>query len=351
MSIWHTFSSSHRQERKERKAGTATASRTTTPTHYPSWSRGRTHSSNTKFTREQSDLPPSYEEAQIPTIRISAPEELESDSQFAFLSQFHTIFLVDDSSSMRGALWQEAREAIAAIAPVCTKYDKEGIDIYFINHRSNARSNTNYSTNYGSNYTETPDLIKCPQFDGGYYNIRTAQRVSEIFASVRPFGGTGVGSRLRNILDPYMDLVEEKEEAKRTQKEAAKQKYFSSSERPKPIESVTPINIITITDGVFTDDAESIITQTAQRLDGPSCRAIPWQIGIQFFQIGNDQMAQQYLEELDEDLGRRCNNLHLRDIVDTVPWRNRAGERLEGDGILKAVLGAVHKRLDRKKIV
>ncbi|KAJ5519796.1 von Willebrand factor type A [Penicillium fimorum] len=350
MSIWQSFSSSHRQERKERKAGTAATRATTTPTHYPSWSRGRTHSSNTsKFPREQSsDLPPPYEEARLPTIKISAPEELESDSQFAFLGQFHTIFLVDDSSSMRGALWQEAREAIAAIAPVCTKYDKEGIDIYFINHRSKPNTNTNYNTNYSAS-----DLIECPQFDGGYYNIRTAQRVSEIFASVRPFGGTGVGNRLRNILDPYMDLVEEKEAAKRAQKEAAKRgrKYASGPDRSKPTESVTPINIITITDGVFTDDAESIIIQTAQRLDGPACRAIPWQVGIQFFQIGNDRMAQQYLEELDEDLGTRCNNLHLRDIVDTVPWRNRAGERLEGDGILKAVLGAVHKRLDRKKIV
>ncbi|KAJ5154859.1 uncharacterized protein N7500_010298 [Penicillium coprophilum] len=356
MSIWHSFSSSHRQERKERRAGTAASRTTTAPNHSPSSSRGRTHSFNTStFPRGQaSDLPPSYEEAQLPTIRISSPEELESDSQFAFLGQFHTIFLVDDSSSMRGALWEEAREAIAAIAPVCTKYDKEGIDIYFINHRSKSLTSysTSYNTNYSSNHTGSSNLIKCPQFDGGYHNIRTAQRVSEIFASVRPFGGTAVGSRLRNILDPYMDLVEEKETAKRAQKEASRraQRYASDLNCPELMKSVTPINIITITDGVFTDDAESVITQTAERLDGP-CRAIPWQVGIQFFQIGNDRMAQQYLEELDEDLGRRCNNLHLRDIVDTVSWRNRAGKRLEGDGILKAVLGAVHKRLDRKKIV
>jgi hypothetical protein len=36
---------------------------------------------------------------------------------------------------------------------------------------------------------------------------------------------------------------------------------------------------------------------------------------IQFFQIGNDEMARRYLEELDEDLGSRCNNLHMRDIA------------------------------------
>ncbi|KAJ5211079.1 von Willebrand factor type A [Penicillium cf. griseofulvum] len=335
-SIWHSLSSSYRQERRERKV--ATTKTTTSPTHYPSWTRGRTRSSNTSNSPRElsSDLPPPY--AELPTIKVSAPEEIESDSDslFAFLSQFHTIFLVDDSTSMRGKSWQEAREAIAAIAPVCTAYDKEGIDIYFINHRSKPNTNSSYSSNYNTSTS------KCPQFGGGYYNIRTAQRVSEIFASVRPAGGTAAGSRLRDILGPYVDLVEETETAKRAQNHA-----FGWDRGMT--ESVTPINIITITDGEFTDDAESVIIQTARKLDGPCC-AIPWQVGIQFFQIGNDKMAQKYLEELDEDLGRRCNDLHLRDIVDTVSWKNRNGERLEGDGILKAVLGAVNKRLDRKKV-
>ena len=145
--------------------------------------------------------------------------------------------------------------------------------------------------------------------------------------------------------------MEAKETERRAQKDATGRGFLVKPVEPaEPVKSVKPINIITITDGVFTDDAESIIIKTAQMLDGPSCRAIPWQVGIQFFQIGNDEMARQYLEELDEDLGHRCNNLHMRDIVDTVSWRNRAGKRLEGDGILKTVLGAVHKRLDRKKV-
>ncbi|CAI7598961.1 unnamed protein product [Penicillium glandicola] len=324
----------------------------TTPTHYLSWSRGRTDSSDTPNVPkgQPSDLPPPYE-LEIPTIRISAPEEPESDSQYAFLGEFHTVFLVDDSSSMRGELWEEAREAIAAIAPVCTKHDSEGIDIYFINHRSNPNSNPNYSTDYSSsynyNYNYTNNPSQRPKFGtGGYHNIRTAQRVSEIFASVRPSGGTGVGRRLFDILDPYTKLVEATEATRRARNDISGSGPFVKPAEP---ESVKPMNIITITDGVFTDDAESILIHTAQMLDGPSCRAVPWQVGIQFFQIGNDEMARQYLEVLDEDLGRRCNNLHMRDIVDTVSWRNRAGKRLEGDGILKTVLGAVHKRLDRKK--
>lgn len=247
---------------------------------------------------------------------------------------------------MRGELWEEAKDAIAAIAPVCTKYDSEGIDIYFINHRQKSNINSN------SNYTHYYNPSRRPKLDaGGYHNIRTAQRVSEIFSSVRPSGGTGVGSRLFDILDPYTKLVEAKETERRAQKGTPGPGFLVKPVEPaEPVKPVKPINIITITDGVFTDDAESIIIKTAQMLDGPSCRAIPWQVGIQFFQIGNDEMARQYLEELDEDLGCRCNNLHMRDIVDTVSWRNRAGKRLEGDGILKTVLGAVHKRLDRKKV-
>ncbi|KAK4863970.1 hypothetical protein LT330_010325 [Penicillium expansum] len=349
-SLWHSFSSNHRKERKERKAGTTTTARTTviTPAHFPSWSRSRTNSTNTSnVPRKQSaDLPPPYVEAAVPTITISPPEEPESDSQYAFLGEFHTIFLVDDSSSMRGELWEEAKDAIAAIAPVCTKYDSEGIDIYFINHRPKSNSDSKYSSNYTYNYNYTSNPSRRPKLDaGGYHNIKTAQRVSEIFSSVRPAGGTGVGSRLFDILDPYTKLVEAKEAERRAQMDAPGPGFLVKL--VEPVKSVKPINIITITDGVFTDDAESIIIKTAQTLDGPSCRAIPWQVGIQFFQIGNDEMARQYLEVLDTDLGSRCNDLHLRDIVDTVSWRNRAGERLDGYGILKTVLGAVHKRLDK----
>ncbi|CDM38270.1 hypothetical protein DTO013E5_8693 [Penicillium roqueforti] len=358
MGVWNPFS----RYRKERKAGTTiTGTTVTTPTHRPSWSRGR--SPNTS-NAQSSDRPPPYQE-EIPTIRISAPSEPESDSQYAFLGQFHTIFLVDDSSSMRGELWNEAKEAIAAIAPICTKYDSEGIDIYFINHRPKPNPNrSNYGYGYpynsGSGYRRSPSgHIPGANFDynyspgprrptldaSGYHNIKTAQLVSEIFASVIPSGGTGVGARLFDILDPYTKLLEAKETERQAQKHVSG--VLARSIELEPVESVKPINIITITDGVFTDDAESIIIKTAQTLDGPACRAIPWQVGIQFFQIGNDEMARQYLDVLDKDLGSRCHDLHLRDIVDTVSWRNRAGERLEGYGILKAVLGAVHKKLDR----
>jgi len=205
----------------------------------------------------------------------------DSDSQYSFLKDFDTIFLVDDSSSMSGARWREAEEAIAAITPICTQYDRDGIDIHFLNHR--ARS-----------YTDS------------YDHIKTATKVQEIFHNVTPRGSTPVGRRLLEILTPYLRRVERMKTG-------------------KTLGHVKPINIITITDGEFTDDAESIIMQVAKVLD--DLHALPWQVGIQFFQIGDDANVRKYLQELDDDLGKSCRDGRCRDIVDTVPWRGKQGRR------------------------
>lgn len=55
------------------------------------------------------------------------------------------------------------------------------------------------------------------------------------------------------------------------------------------------------------------------------------------------------MQQLDDDLAEISGDSELRDIVDTVPFRGAEGTRLTGDGILKVVLGAVNRRLDRKK--
>lgn len=111
---------------------------------------------------------------------------------------------------------------------------------------------------------------------------------------------------------------------------------------------VKPVNIITITDGQFTDDAESVIVQVARTLDRAGCDVLPWQVGIQFFQIGENECARRFLQELDDDLGRLCREEKVRDIVDTVPWRGISGHVLDAEGILKCVLGAVNKKYDRR---
>lgn len=315
---WFSFSS---RERKERKAAKSASP--------------QTHA--TQITAEPaplrlpSDRPPPYSACQnveIPTIEISAPAS--EDSQYAFLRDFDTVFLVDDSSSMQGSRWREAADAIAAIAPICTQYDKDGIDIYFLNHRrrpSNSRDSYNRQNTWRQPTYE-------PGVDG-YQHIQTAEQVQAIFDSVRPSGSTLVGTRLSNILEPYLQRVEAMHAAKKARGYA------------DPDVDVKPINIITITDGEFTDDAEGVIVKTARKLDGPTCDAIPWQVGIQFFQIGNDVRASNFLRQLDDDL--RGPDMRMRDIVDTIPWKQN-GVPLNSEGILKTVLGAVNKRLDRQQV-
>jgi uncharacterized protein YegL len=220
-----------------------------------------------------------------------------TDNPYAFLTTFDTIFLIDDSGSMAGRSWRETSAALAAITPICTAHDKDGIDIHFLNARD----------------------------EPSYCNITSPATVQRIFDTVRPSGGTPTGTRLNAILKPYLRECE------------AKKNNF---------DAIKPLNIIVITDGVPTDDPESVIVSVAKKLD--KLEAPPWQVGIQFFQVGEEKGAAEALEELDD--GLKDANGGIRDIVDTVPWKGAQGTGLNADGILKVVLGSVNKRLDRKRV-
>lgn len=226
------------------------------------------------------------------------------DSPYAFLTQFDTIFLIDDSGSMAGRSWRETAAALAAITPICTAHDSDGIDIYFLNHRN----------------SQSPA--------GGYTNITTTVGVESIFNSVRPLGGTPTGTRLRHILKPYLAQVEESMERQAHGQEV----------------TVKPLNIIVITDGVASDDVESTIVQAAKKLD--AWGAEPWQVGIQFFQVGREPEAAEDLRELDDALSSAHD---IRDIVDTIPWSGDEGQVLTADFLLKATLGSVNRKLDRRR--
>jgi uncharacterized protein YegL len=226
------------------------------------------------------------------------------DDKYAFLSSFDTVLVVDDSGSMAGAPWREVAEVLRSITPICTAHDSDGIDLYFLNHKS---------------------AIEGPadKARGGYYNINSPEMMERIFRSVAPHGTTPTGARLQSILKPYV----------------------AGLSSAKDIEDVKPVNIIVITDGRPTDDPESVIVHHAMKLD--KIEAPPHQIGIQFFQIGNDKDATEALRELDDELA----NQGVRDMVDTVTWDGKTSSSRKGltaDGILKVVLGAVIRRLDRR---
>ncbi|KAG8528905.1 uncharacterized protein KY384_006594 [Bacidia gigantensis] len=265
--------------------------------HNPFASRPRSAMGGSTTDTSANPPPPSYS-ANPPNYTPPAPSTASgTDSQYAFLAHFDTIFLIDDSGSMSGSKWRETSAAISAIAGVCTQHDKDGIDIHFLN---------------------TPSVP-------AYSNITSPERVSQIFSTVRPGGGTPTGMRLHQILKPYLALLEKKGEGK--------------------LEEVKPLNVIVVTDGEAGDDVESVIKRAATKLD--KLDAPGWQIGIQFFQVGRDAEATRALQELDDGL----EELGVRDIVDTVPWIGESGRQgLDGNGILKVVLGAVNRRLDRKKV-
>ncbi|PSN74198.1 hypothetical protein BS50DRAFT_481317, partial [Corynespora cassiicola Philippines] len=222
--------------------------------------------------------------------KVKNKPDADPDNRYAFLENFDTIFLIDDSGSMRGSRWREAYEAVRAISPICTKYDKDGIDIYFINE------------------------------ENVFQEVKDQNDVMEIFTQMEPHGGTLTGKRLSFILDPYMA------------------RYTEDPHGTKPV------NIIVITDGEAQDDDQSAIVRVAEKLD--KLKAPTHQVGIQFFQVGNDPRATSHLQTLDDNLKKKSTvDGNLRDIVDTVPWK-RGGQALNADGILKAVLGSVNKRLD-----
>ncbi|KAK0652008.1 hypothetical protein B0T16DRAFT_405193 [Cercophora newfieldiana] len=210
---------------------------------------------------------------------------------------------------MAGRSWREVKDALRAITPICTDHDADGVDVYFLNAKNSA---TAYS-------------------GGGWTNIRSADQVEALFNQVRPGGGTPTGTRINQIMKPYLRRYEEAIAARRDPEDTG----------------IKPINMIVITDGVPTDDPEAIIAGMAGKLD--RLEAPPYQVGIQFFQVGNERGAAEALQELDDALGEMAGG--VRDIVDTVTWSNRDGRErvLTANGILKVVLGAVVRRLDRRR--
>jgi hypothetical protein len=219
---------------------------------------------------------------------------------------------------MAGRSWRETSQALTQLLPTIVSRDADGIDIFFLNH---------VSSDLGS--------AKEGVAPGGYRNVTAATEVERIFRTVRPGGGTPTGIRCRQILKPYLSLLE-------------------AENKKGKMDEVKPLNVITITDGVPSDDVESVLIAAARKLD--TLDAAPHQVGVQFFQVGNEEGAAEALRELDDGLVDLVQG-GIRDMVDTCTWmggarseEGGAGPHLTAEGILKIVLGAVVKRLDRRRL-
>jgi len=213
------------------------------------------------------------------------------------LRKYNTVIIVDDSGSMAGSRWKEAREALAALAGIASKYDTDGIDVCFLN-----------SKHVGTNMND-------PAF------------VRRLFDTVRPGGITPIGEKLESLLLYYLDSLE-------------KAKARADEGDHSLMKGIKPVNYIIITDGAATDDPEAVIVAAARRLDAHNFPLT--QVGIQFVQIGNSRDATEFLNELDNGLGQ---NYGIRDIVDTTPY---TGGELSAEVIIKILLGGINRRVDRR---
>ncbi|KAH6653481.1 hypothetical protein BKA67DRAFT_660094 [Truncatella angustata] len=261
---------------------------------------------------------------------ISRAQASTKEDEYAFLSTFDTVFLIDDSSSMTGRSWRETQQALTAILPVIFSHDKDGLDFYFMNHKTTDSGNPNEPWKANT----------------GYRNVKRAEgssfrgeqmTVEEIFDKVRPYGATPTGQRLQHILRQYTKT------------------YEAMVNNTKDETCLKPLSIIVITDGVPSDEVGGVIQQVATKLD--KLDAPSYQIGIQFFQVGNEPGAAEALRILDDKLtqDKNCGNSNqgrggevpIRDIVDTATFDDDSSNPfLTGERILKIVLGSVVRRLD-----
>ncbi|KAG6861975.1 hypothetical protein C0995_009159 [Termitomyces sp. Mi166 len=242
---------------------------------------------------------------QAPMRRNTQEDALQS------LRRYNTIVLVDDSLSMsQGGLWKQvghfpgktcgnrlikiqASKAFADLADVATNYDADGIDVYFIHSNLSGK------------------------------NMKSAQDIISLFDHVSPKENfTPLGTKLDELLRGYLANLE-----------------HAHSRDPVGLGGIKPVNIVVVTDGMPSDDPESIIVQAARRLDKLN---VP---PDQFVQIGNSREATEFLMELDDAMSERYSN--LRDIVDTTPY-SLTGGNLPPETIMKILLGGVNKRQDRK---
>ncbi|KAI2628509.1 hypothetical protein GGR54DRAFT_346979 [Hypoxylon sp. NC1633] len=239
------------------------------------------------------------------------------EDPYRFLKHFDTVILIDDSAEME-RYWGQVGTLLEKIAPICTERDRNGIDIYFVNHHPRGyhiygligRETDRAGYRHIGQVTGTPEM---------------RDNVTGIFQSVKPGGKCRLGHRLAQILDKYM-----------------RDYHWCVRGKGMRGDAVVPLNIIVITAGVTDDNPNDTLIRTARQLD--ELDAPEYQVGIQFFRVGHDESARQAMKFADESLAQAMD---FRDMVDTVTWSGKEGE-LSPDAVLKVVLGAVERSIDKE---
>ncbi|KAG8956736.1 hypothetical protein FRC04_000214 [Tulasnella sp. 424] len=248
----------------------------------------------------RSESPPPAAPRRPPAVPPKRRPSIEDPLEL--LRRYDTVIIVDDSTSMEGPLWYEARDALAGIAEVAARYDLDGIDVHFLNN---------------------------PIVGQG---LRNGAEVKRLFDQTVPYGITPTGEKLEELLLDYLLRLE-----------AAKNAQLQGD--AGALKRIKPVNFLVITDGAATDDPESVIVQAARRLDEGHFPLA--QVGIQFVQIGTDEDAAEALRVLDDDLATTHG---VRDIVDTFPY-TAEGSQLTADSLSKILLGGINHKSKRRSSV
>lgn len=243
-----------------------------------------------------SDPPPAYTPS--PDFTPSAEVDIP-DSALVLLQQYDTVFLVDDSTTMkevdrRGFLqrgpaktrWQLACATLVKYGKIASHYDADGIDIHFLNY--------------------VPD--KSMQVKNTH--LKTEAEITTLFQYARPNGPTHIGRRLNEICADYLEELK-----------VCKQRRTAP---PKPR------NYIVITDGAPTspDEVINFLKSTAMLLED-ELKSTEDQLGFQFVQIGGDAEATEFLNYLD------TSAKFQRDIVDTI--KNKGAQKMKSK--LRGLMG------------
>lgn len=232
----------------------------------------------------------------------------EYDEKLAYLRAFETIFLVDDSAAMT-PYWDQVKELLDNIAPICAKHDPDGIDLYFVNHRPKGFIE----------FLPGQSIRKSGyRRIGGFTQLQTKDSVAQVFTNItKPSGKCNLGARLNKLLSWYCNKVKKDTE-------------FAGW------------NLIILTAGKFDDDVKAPLAETAKKLDEMQTPA--HQLGIQLLQLGNDDQVSNAFKYLDDELHRTTKT---RDIIDATSMGTSSS--LGADDMLKVVLGGVVKKLDECK--
>ncbi|VUC24941.1 unnamed protein product [Clonostachys rosea] len=237
----------------------------------------------------------------------------EYDKALEQLRCFDTMFLVDDSAHME-PYWEDVKNLMEMVAPICAKHDPDGIDLYFVNHRPGGllAKVPGFQSIRKSGYPHIGGFV------GNMLLTSKGKQIGAIFDEIKPAGKCKMGDRIGGLLKWYCE------------------KFQAGEER-------AALNLVVLTAGEFDDDIKKPLITAARTLD--EAKAPSHQAGVQLFRLGAPHIERQNtLKHLDDELHKEAGT---RDIVDTVSWDGH-GLDMSKEQLLKVVLGAVSKKVDMR---